>query len=140
MNESYNLALDREALPSLKVRVVILKNRYRCPKCSFWLSSTQMRRRDNPYFEWPSCAAKLCISPTYMRFLFYAGLVLGWAVPAILRIGNPFLFIAVGVLAWVPAGMAFTTFLQFVYPPRITFYSSDFSNPLSLTQNKKDDP
>jgi hypothetical protein len=87
----------------------------------------------------PSCAAKLCISEAYMRFLFYAGLVVGWAVPAILRIGNPFLFIAVAVLAWVPAGMVVTTFLQFVYPPRIIVYSSDFSNPLSLTQSKKDD-
>jgi hypothetical protein len=73
-----------------------------------------------------------------MRFLFYAGLVLGSAVPVILQIWNPLLFIAVAVLAWVPASMVFTTFLQFVYPPRITFYSSDFSNPLSLTQRKVD--
>src|SRR5437879_5000295 len=115
-------------------------NRFSCPKCNFWLSRAEMRRRGVPYFECRPCAAKLCISPTSMLFLFYAGLVLGWAVPAILLIGNPFLFIAVGALAWVPAGMAFTTFLQFVYPPRITFYSSDFSNPLSLTQNKKDGP
>jgi len=115
------------------------RNRFLCPKCGFWLSGAQMRRAGKPYFECPSCAAKLCISETYMRFLFYAGLVLGWAVPAILQIGNPFLFIAVAVLAWVPAGMAFTTFLQYVYPPRITLYSSDFSNPLSLTQSNKDD-
>ena len=115
-------------------------NRFLCPECNFWLSSAQMRRAGKPYFECPSCAAKLCISETYTRFLFYAGLVLGWAVPAILRIGNPFLFIAVAVLAWVPAGMVFTTFLQFVYPPRITLYSSGFSDPLSLTHRKKDGP
>src|SRR5260370_2230251 len=105
-------------------------NRYRCPKCNFWLSSALLRTK--PYFQCPSCAAKLCISEIYMRFLFYAGLVLGWAVPLILRIGNPFLFIAVGVLAWVPAGLVVTPLLPFVYPPRIPFSSSAFSTPLPL--------
>jgi hypothetical protein len=90
-----------------------------------------MRRRGNPYFECPSCAAKLCISETYMRFLLYAGLVLGITVPAILRIQDPIVFIGVALLAWLPANIVFTTLLQFVRPPRITFYSSG-SQILSL--------
>jgi hypothetical protein len=75
-----------------------------------------------------------------MRFLLYAGLALGIAVPAILRIQNPFIFIGAALLAWLPANIIFTTLIQFVHPPRITIYSSGFSDPLSLTQSKKDGP
>jgi hypothetical protein len=114
------------------------KNRFLCPKCNFWLSPSLLRSK--PYFQCPSCAEKLCISETYMRALLYAGLLLGFTVPAILQIQNPFIFIGLALLAWLPANIAFTTFLQFVYPPRITFYSSGFSDPLSLTHRKKDGP
>ena len=101
------------------------ENRFSCPKCNFWLNSAQMRRRGNPYFQCPSCGEKLRISPTYMRFLRYAGLLLAFAVPAILQIRDPLRFIGVALLAWFPVQVLFTTWLQFVHPPRITLYRSD---------------
>ncbi len=85
------------------------ENRFSCPKCNFWLNSAQMRRRGNPYFQCPSCGEKLCISPTYMRFLRYAGLVLALAVPAVLQIWDPLRFIGVALLAWFPVQVLLTT-------------------------------
>jgi hypothetical protein len=74
-----------------------------------------------------------------MRFLRFVGFALAFAVPAILQIWDPLRFIGVALLAWVPVQLIFTTFMQFTQPPRITFYSSGSSDPLSLTHTKKKD-
>ena len=111
-------------------------NRFLCPKCEFWLSPALLRSK--PYFQCPSCAEKLCIPPAYSRSLRYAGFLLAFAVPALLQIRDPLKFVGVGLLAWLPVVLILTTLMQFVRPPRITFYSSGFSDPLSLTRSKKD--
>ncbi len=52
---------------------------------------------------------------------------------------GPLRFIGVALLAWFPVQVLFTTWLQFVHPPRIILYASD-STDLSLIHSKKDDP
>ncbi len=74
-----------------------------------------------------------------MRLLRYAGFLLAFLVPAIFQIRDPLRFFGVALLAWFPVQILFTTSMQFVRPPRITLYSSGFSDPLSLTGNKKDE-
>jgi hypothetical protein len=87
-------------------------NRFLCPKCNFWLSPTQMRRKGKPYFQCPSCEEKLRFSPTYMRSLNVAGFALAFVLPAILQIQNPFKFVGVALLAWIPLVLLMTYLLN----------------------------
>ncbi len=68
-------------------------NRFFCPKCELWLSPAVLRSK--PYFQCPSCAERLCISPAYMRSVRFAGFLLAFAVPAVIQIRDPLKFVGV---------------------------------------------
>ena len=108
---------------------------YICPKCSFRLRPSDLRRDGKPYFECPSCKQKLRVSTAYRRFLLTGEVAISIALPFLLGIRDALTFAIVAMVAFVPVVPVFTFLMRSVYPARFESYETADMSLRQITKN-----
>lgn len=111
--------------------------KYSCPKCGFKLRPSHLRREGKPYFECPSCREKLRIPAAYRRLMLTIDILTTCAVPFVLGIRDPLVYVIVAMLAFFPVSFVSTLLIRSLHPPRFEPYEPA---DMSLRQISKNHP